>query len=483
MSIPSTPKPARRRRVALTAPSLLLALAMAALGPPLAGRAQEAAVDPNAEAAPDAAETAAEAAAEADAPADALLSAEALDELTAPIALYPDALLAQVLVAATYPLDIVKAGRWMEKNASLAGAERTAAADAEGWDPSVAILASGFPTVLTRMAEDLDWTEALGDALIVQTDDVMNSVQRQRGRAAAMGNLETNEAQTITVEDDLIAIAPADPQVVYVPAYDPVTTYTQPAAAAPVVVTDPADTGYSSGAMLTTGLIAFGAGMLVNELFDDDDDWNGYWGGGNSVNWNNGDIYARPGRGDVNINGDVTINRGSGNVRAEPWRADTARANEARAKMAARNPEGRAAARGQGARPASEREAARERVAARTQGGGALERGAAAKPATRDRAAKKDTAFAGRKDGLSGARAASARGEKSARQPKKADRAARPARSADAKPQRKAASKQSAFDRKPERSGNRAAASKSRGAKSGGGKSGGGRSGGGGKRR
>ena len=119
----------------------------------------------------------------------AILTEDELDDLVAPIALYPDALLAQIFVASTYPLDVVKAARWTDQNKEMPEADRADAADAQGWDPSVAVLAAGFPQVVGRMADDLDQTELLGDALLTQSDDVLAAVQRQRARADAMGNL------------------------------------------------------------------------------------------------------------------------------------------------------------------------------------------------------------------------------------------------------------------------------------------------------
>lgn len=110
---------------------------------------------------------------EAEAPA---LSAEALDALVAPVALYPDALLAQVLVAATYPLEVVKAARWTAANAAEAGDARAEAAQSEGWDAGMAVLAAGFPSVVERMADEIEWTEGLGDAVVAQTEDVMDAV-------------------------------------------------------------------------------------------------------------------------------------------------------------------------------------------------------------------------------------------------------------------------------------------------------------------
>jgi hypothetical protein len=416
-----------------------------------------------------------------DAPAaPAPLSPEELDKLVAAYALYPDALLTQVLIAATWPLELVKAARWAEGNEGLEGDARADAAAAEGWDPSVTVLAAGFPAVLAQMSEDLDGVEALGDAVLTDTDAVLDAVQRQRGRAAAFGNLESNEAQTVTVEDDVISIAPANPEVVYVPAYDPVLAYSQTAPAPPVVVTDPSDDGYSEGSLLAAGVIGFGAGLLIAEIFEDDDDywggWGGYWGGPPPVDWNDGAFYGRPSRGDVNIDGDVIINRDRDLIdvdRGEAWRPDPDRAEAARDRVAARDRDRRPG--GATERPAQrdairgpDRAAARERIAARSEGGSGAARAErpvrAAEPAQRDRpatgprqAAPRAGAFSGREQGLSGARQAAARGAASA--------GARP--SAVGKPE--TGRNASAFDRKPERSGARASSARDRGGRSGGG--------------
>jgi hypothetical protein len=232
---------------------------------------------------------------------DALLSEEELDALVAPVALYPDSLLTQVLVASTYPLDIVKADRFLTAEKELPDKERAAKAEEEDWDPSVQVLAGGFPTVVQKMATEIDWTEQLGDAMLAQTDDVLDAVQRQRARAAAVGNLETNEAQVVEQTEDSISIAPAEPDVVYVPQYDATTAYTTPYAAPAVV-----DTGISTADVLTTGAIAFGSALLVNEIFDDDDDWDDYWDDGPDIDWDEGDFNARPG---IDVDGDVNINR------------------------------------------------------------------------------------------------------------------------------------------------------------------------------
>ncbi len=232
---------------------------------------------------------------------DALLAEEELDTLVAPVALYPDSLLTQVLVASTFPLDIIKADRFITAETDLSDKDRAAKAEEQDWDPSVQVLAGGFPTVVQKMATEIDWTEQLGDAMLAQTDDVLDAVQRQRARAAAVGNLETNEAQVVEQTEDSISIAPAEPDVVYVPQYDATTAYTMPFTAPAVV-----DTGISTSDVLTTGAIAFGSALLVNEIFDDDDDWDDYWDDGPNIDWDEGDFNARPG---INVDGDVNIDR------------------------------------------------------------------------------------------------------------------------------------------------------------------------------
>ena len=213
-----------------------------------------------------------------------------LDDLVAPVALYPDALLTQVLVAATYPLDVVKAARFVSESADLDDRARATAAEAEPWDPSVQVLSGGFPSVVVMMADDLDWTEALGDAVIVQTDDVLDAIQRMRAQAAAVGNLESNEAQVVEIDQGAVSIAPANPEIVYVPTYDPETAYFAASTTAPIIVDD----GASDGDLIMAGVIGFGAALIVDEIFDDDDDWNGYWGPNyGHIDWNEGDLYPQ----------------------------------------------------------------------------------------------------------------------------------------------------------------------------------------------
>lgn len=169
----------------------------------------------------------------------------------------------------------------------------------------------------------------------------------------------------MTLEDDAISVAPANPEVVYVPAYDPTLAYTQSASAAPLVMTDPADPGYSSGDLLATGVIAFGAGMLVNELFDDDDDWGGgYWGGPPRFDWNDRGFYPRPG---VDIDGDVTINVDRDRIdidRGARFKPHNDRVTVARDRISLR--EGGGALRDRpGPQGGGDRAAARDKIAAR----------------------------------------------------------------------------------------------------------------------
>lgn len=147
-----------------------------------------------------------------------------LDQLLAPIALYPDGLLSQVLVAATYPLEIVEAARWSRQNPQLQGEAAVAAVADRSWDPSVKALVA-FPDLLARLDEDLEWTRQVGDAMLFQETQVMDSIQFLRARADAAGNLKDTEQVRIIREEKTIVIEPAQPRVVYVPYYDPWVIY------------------------------------------------------------------------------------------------------------------------------------------------------------------------------------------------------------------------------------------------------------------
>jgi hypothetical protein len=155
---------------------------------------------------------------------------EELQQLVAPIALYPDALVSQILAASTYPTEIVEADRWVQDHPNLKGKDLANAVDQQSWDPSIKALTQ-FPSVLANMDKNLSWTSALGEAYVNQSEAVMDAVQVMRARAEATGNLKSNEQVKVQTEEKTIVIEPADPEVVYVPAYDPWIVY-----GAPVVV-------------------------------------------------------------------------------------------------------------------------------------------------------------------------------------------------------------------------------------------------------
>jgi hypothetical protein len=147
-----------------------------------------------------------------------------LDQMLAPIALYPDSLLSQVLMAATYPLEVVQAARWSRAHPGLQGEQAVRAVEDQDWDPSVKSLVA-FPQILTMMDERIEWTDRLGDAFLGQQTQVMDSVQFLREKARVAGNLRSNEQMTVTQQGPAIVIEPPAPQVVYVPYYDPTVVY------------------------------------------------------------------------------------------------------------------------------------------------------------------------------------------------------------------------------------------------------------------
>ncbi len=206
------------------------------------------------------------------------LRPEELDQLLASIALYPDDLVAQVLTASTYPVEVVQAARFAKEKSDLKGEKLMAAAKDKEWDPSVKAMLQ-FPEVLTMMDEKLDWTTKVGDAFLSQQRDVMDSIQRLRGKAKDAGNLKTTKEQKVIVEQETqtIVIQPANPQVVYVPTYNPTVVYgTWPYPAYPPYPV------YPPGYVATASLFSFAAGVAVGAA------WSG-WGGWHS-NWHGGDV-------------------------------------------------------------------------------------------------------------------------------------------------------------------------------------------------
>src|SRR5271166_5129128 len=228
--------------------------------------------------------------------AQAALSASQIDELVSPIALYPDALVAQILAASTYPDQVVAANSWLQANSSLNDAQRAQQVNGQSWDPSVKALTQ-FPSVLNNMATNLSWTSALGDAFYNQQADVMASVQHLRAQAKAAGNLKTTSQQTVTTENQggkqVIVIQPANPQVVYVPTYNPTVIYGTPYY----------PPGYSTSALVATSIISFGVGMAIGASMNNSwgyNSWGCGWHGG-TVNYNrnvyvsNSNVYRNGG--------------------------------------------------------------------------------------------------------------------------------------------------------------------------------------------
>ena len=203
-----------------------------------------------------------------------VLSEQQLDQLLAPIALYPDQLLGQILMAATYPLEVVEAARWLQTpgNAALKGDALANALAAQDWDPSVKSLVP-FPRIIQMMSDNLSWMEKLGDAFLAQQADVMDSVQRLRREAQASGKLQSNSQQAVTTDGQTIIIQPANPQVIYVPVYNPTVVYSPwpYSGYPPYYFPWP---GYAPESVLLAGIF-FGIGIaIVTEFWDwDYCDW------------------------------------------------------------------------------------------------------------------------------------------------------------------------------------------------------------------
>lgn len=185
-------------------------------------------------------------------------SPQELQQLVAPIALYPDALVAQILAASTYPTEIVEADRWMQSHSKLKGEEPAKEVDKQPWDPSVKALTQ-FPSVLENMDKNLSWTSSLGDAYANQQQDVTDAVQAMRQQAHKSGHLNSNEQQKVTTQGNTIIIEPANPEVVYVPAYDPWLVYGEPIVAYPGWYPEPGI--FMAGVGIGFG-IGFGVGFF-----------------------------------------------------------------------------------------------------------------------------------------------------------------------------------------------------------------------------
>jgi hypothetical protein len=217
-------------------------------------------------------------------PAAQPLSPDQLDNLVAPIALYPDNLLSQILVAATYPLEVVEAAQWLQQNRNLQGPQLVDAARQQNWDASIQALVV-FPDVINRLNSDIRWTTDLGNAFLAQQADVMNAVQTMRARARQAGRLNSNSQEIVTTQtqgdQSAIQIQPVDPQVVYVPVYNPEYIWGPPAWGYYPPLYYPA-IGFGFG---------FGPGIYIGSFFGGLG-WGG-WGWG--PNWFNYSIYQNGG--------------------------------------------------------------------------------------------------------------------------------------------------------------------------------------------
>ncbi|MGA2228115.1 MAG: DUF3300 domain-containing protein, partial [Syntrophobacteraceae bacterium] len=251
------------------------------------------------------------------------ISPQEMDQMLAPIALYPDSLLAQVLIAATYPDQVTEADRWMKANPNLKGDALNDALDKMNWDLSVKALAP-FPQVLDMMAKEAAWTQRLGEAFLAQQADVMDSVQKLRQKAAAAGNLKSTEQMKVVTKGESIEIEPANPEVVYVPRYDPVVVYGPwwYPAYPPLVYTPCCWPGVAVG----IGVFGFWGAVAVGPV------WGWGWG---SWGWGGHNVNINVNR-NININRNVNISRNSVRTTSLHQAAAAGRIGSGRAAAAAR---------------------------------------------------------------------------------------------------------------------------------------------------
>ena len=241
------------------------------------------------------------------------IPADQLDSLVAPIALYPDPLLAQTLAASTYPLEIVQLQQWLQKNAGLKDKALADAVAKEDWDQSVQALAP-MPDLVKRLADDIQWTTDLGNAFLAQQSDVMAAVQRLRAKAKDKGNLKSSEQQKVDTQviegKQTIVIQPASTEVVYVPSYNPTVVYGPPVYPYPPVYYPPP--GYYAAGMA----ISFGIGVAMGAFWGGGYGWGCGWGGGNNVyiNHNNNFINNRQNINNINRPSQLPNRGGAGGV-------------------------------------------------------------------------------------------------------------------------------------------------------------------------
>jgi hypothetical protein len=361
-----------------------------------------------------------------------------LDSLVAPIALYPDPLLAQVLAASTYPLEIMQLQQWLTKNKGLKDKALQDAVIKQPWDPTVQALAA-LPDVVKRLSDDIQWTTDLGNAVLAQQSDVMEAVQRMRAKAKDAGNLKSNEqmkVETKTVESqNVIVIEQSKPDVVYVPSYNPTVVYGPPAYPYPPIYYPPP--GYYAAGMA----ISFGVGMAIGAAWGGGWCCNSGWGSNNNININNNNTFVN------NSNRQNNVSNRSGNrTGGNSWqhngqhRGGTPYANKATAnkyggtargdsmgsrQTNARQNQGQLGGRGQGAQAGTMDRGSRQQSSPGNRGSagtnGAGNRGGGSGDRVGNRSvssgggSKSGGAFGGGSGGLSGsgARASSSRGASS----------------------------------------------------------------------
>jgi hypothetical protein len=217
------------------------------------------------------------------------LPADQLDSLVAPIALYPDALLSQTLVASTYPLEIVQLKQWLDQHKDLKGKALADAALKEDWDPSIQALA-GLPDLVKQLADNIKWTTDLGNAFLAQQSDVMDAVQRMRKKAEDAGNLKSNEQQKVETKvvesKQVVIIEQASPEIVYVPSYNPTVVYGAPVYPYPPIAYPPP--GYYAAGLA----ISFGVGVAMGAFWGGGAGWGCGWGGNNNVTVNRNNTFV-----------------------------------------------------------------------------------------------------------------------------------------------------------------------------------------------
>jgi hypothetical protein len=234
------------------------------------------------------------------------ISPDQLDSLVAPIALYPDPMLAQVLAASTYPLELMQLQQWLAKNKDLKDKALEDAVSKQPWDPSVQGLAA-LPEVVKRLTDDIQWTTDLGNAFLAQQSDVMDAVQRMRKKAKDAGNLKSTEQQKVETKvvesKQVIVVQQSNPEVVYVPSYNPVVVYGPPVYPYPPIAYPPP--GYYAAGVA----ISFGVGLAMGAAWGGGWGYGCGWGGNNNITINNNNNYNR----NSNINGGNRTNVNGGN--------------------------------------------------------------------------------------------------------------------------------------------------------------------------